>query len=80
MTEEEFVNGVREELLAGYFPGEDGKEERLEPEYVEELLAKRTWSGNCTLVHERFVNMDPAKSERFWIEGTASILWTEDNC
>lgn len=80
MTEEEFIDRVKKELLASYFPGENGRAERLDPEYVEELLQKKSWDGTCTRVHECFLNRDLYKNEKFWVEGTANMLWTEDNC
>lgn len=80
MNETEFINEVRKELLAGYFPGENGRAERLEPEYVEELLQQKNWAGTNTLVHDSFVNRDQNKTDKFCIEGTANMLWTMDNC
>jgi hypothetical protein len=80
MTEEEFIIQVKEELLASYFPGENGQAERLDPDYVDELLQKKSWDGTCTRVHEAFTRRNLYKEERFWVEGTASMLWTEDNC
>ena len=80
MTEEEFIVRVKEELLASYFLGENNQAERLDLDYVDKLLQKRSWDGTCTRVHEAFTCHDLYKEERFWVEGTASMLWTEDNC
>lgn len=44
MNEKEFIERVKKELLAGYYPGENGKPERLPADYVEELIQKKTGS------------------------------------
>lgn len=80
MNEKEFIERVKKELLVGYYPGENGKPERLPADYVEELIQKKNWLGTSTLLHEEFMSRDKYKSDKFWVEGTANTLWTLDNC
>lgn len=80
MTEEEFTAEVRKELLAGLFPGDNGRAERLSAEEVEEILQQKNWPGTATLLHERFVRRKQFKSDRIWVESTACMLWTMHSC
>lgn len=80
MNEEEFTAEVRKELLAGLFPGDNGQAERLSAEEVEEILQQKNWLGTATLLHERFTGREQFKSDRIWVETTASMLWTMHSC
>lgn len=80
MNEEEFTAEVRKELLAGLFPGDNGRAEHLSAEEVEEILQQKNWLGTATLLHERFTGREQFKSDRIWVETTASMLWTMHNC
>lgn len=80
MNEEEFTTEVRKELLAGLFPGDDGRAEHLSAEEVEEILQQKNWPGTATLLHESFAGREQFKSDRIWIESTASMLWTMHSC
>lgn len=80
MNEEEFTAEVRKELLASLFPGDNGRAERLSAEEVEEILQQKNWPGTATLLHERFTGREQFKSDRIWVETTASMLWTMHSC
>lgn len=80
MNEEEFTAEVRKELLAGLFPGDNGRAEHLSAEEVEEILQQKNWLGTATLLHERFTGREQFKSDRIWVETTASMLWTMHSC
>lgn len=80
MNEEEFIAEVRKELLAGLFPGDNGRAEHLSAEEVEEILRQKNWPGTATLLHERFTGREQFKSDRIWVESTASMLWTMHSC
>lgn len=80
MNEEEFTAEVRKELLAGLFPGDNGRAEHLSAEEVEEILQQKNWPGTATLLHERFTGREQFKSDRIWVESTASMLWTMHSC
>lgn len=80
MTKEEFIEEVRKELLAGYYPGDDGKREQLSEEYVDYLLHLSNWFKTQTLVEDYYDDIGNYKSERFCIEAAANDLWTADNC
>lgn len=80
MNEEEFTAEVRKELLAGLFPGDEGRAEHLSAEEVEEILQQKNWPGTATLLHERFTGRKQFKSDRIWVESTASMLWTMHSC
>lgn len=80
MNEEEFTAEVRKELLAGLFPGDNGRAEHLSAEEVEEILQQKNWPGTATLLHERFTGREQFKSDRIWVETTASMLWTMHSC
>lgn len=80
MNEEEFTAEVRKELLTSLFPGDEGHAERLSAEEVEEILQQKNWLGTATLLHERFVAREQFKTDRMWIESTASMLWTMHSC
>lgn len=80
MNEEEFTAKVRKELLAGLFPGDNGRAEHLSAEEVEEILQQKNWLGTDTLLHERFTGREQFKSDRIWVESTASMLWTMHSC
>lgn len=80
MNEEEFTAEVRKELLAGLFPGDNGRAEHLSAEEVEEILQQKNWLGTATLLHERFTGREQFKSDRIWVESTASMLWTMYSC
>ena len=80
MNEEEFTAEVRKKLLAGLFPGDNGRAEHLSAEEVEEILQQKNWPGTATLLHERFTGREQFKSDRIWVETTASMLWTMHSC
>lgn len=80
MAEEEFTAEVRKELLAGLFPGDNGRAEHLSAEEVEEILQQKNWPGTTTLLHERFARREQFKSDRIWVESTACMLWTMHSC
>ncbi len=80
MNEEEFTAEVRKELLASLFPGDNGRAEHLSAEEVEEILQQKNWPGTATLLHDRFASREQFKSDRIWVESTASMLWTVHSC
>ena len=80
MNEQEFTAEVKKELLAGLFPGDNGRAEHLSAEEVEEILQQKNWLGTATLLHERFTNREQFKSDKMWVESTASMLWTMHSC
>lgn len=80
MNEEEFTAEVRKELLAGLFPGDNGRAEHLSAEEVEEILQQKNWLRTATLLHDRFTRREEFKTDRMWIESTASMLWTMHSC
>lgn len=81
-TEEEFVRAVRKELEGMVVPGDGGKPVRMSKEWVDEVLAQRTWSGDRTLVQEAYADrgLNAHMPEKAWIEGVASSLWVSHSC
>lgn len=80
MNEEEFTAEVRKELLAGLFPGDNGRAEHLSAEEVEEILQQKNRLGTATLLHDRFACREEFKSDRIWVKSTACMLWTVHSC
>lgn len=80
MNEEEFTAEVRKELLTSLFPGDEDRAEHLSAEEVEEILQQKNWLGTATLLHDRFARREEFKSDRIWVESTASMLWTMHSC
>lgn len=75
MEKEEFKQKVREDLLEGIYPDDDGRPSKLSEEEVDEMLSDYDY-----LLDDMIARRQEYKTEQFWIQATAYRIWTVDAC